>query len=63
VSAEIAKLERAFLKAQREESRAIEALPEKPTKAQADRCWALAAATNVARDALTAALNAREAGK
>jgi len=51
----IAQLERAYLKAHRAETKAVEALPEKPTKAQADRCWALADATNAARAALTAA--------
>jgi hypothetical protein len=55
---DIKKLERAFLKASRVESAAISALPEKPTKAQADRCWSLADETNKARAALTAALDA-----
>jgi len=51
----IAQLERAYLKAHREEQKAIAALPEKPSKAMTDRCWALADATNRAREALTAA--------
>lgn len=53
----IAALQRAFDKAQRAESKAINALPEKPTKEQSDRCWALAAETNAARDALSKALD------
>lgn len=58
--ADIAALERAFQKARRAEAKAIEALPEKPTKAQSDRCWALAAETNAARDTLTKALDERD---
>lgn len=57
----IAALERAFQKARRAESKAIDALPEKPTKAQADHCWALAAETNAAREALSKALDERDA--
>lgn len=54
-TAEIRKLERAFDKARRAENKAIDALPESPTKAQADRCWKLADATNAARKALSEA--------
>lgn len=54
----VAALKRAFEKARRAEAKAIEVLPEKPTKAQADRCWALAAETNAAREALSKALDA-----
>lgn len=57
----IAKLERAYLKAHRAEMRAVDALGDKPSKTQTDRCWALAAAANVARAAWTAALDAKEA--
>lgn len=46
-------LERAYLKAHREEQKAVAALPENPPKAMTDRCWALAEATNKAREALT----------
>jgi hypothetical protein len=59
----IADLERAFQKARRAEAKAIEALPEKPTKAQSDRCWALAAETNSAREALTKARDERDRAK
>lgn len=51
----IAQLERAYLKAHRAEQKAVAALPENPPKAMTDRCWALAEATNRAREALTAA--------
>lgn len=52
---EIRKLERAYLKAHNAEMKAVAALPEKATKAQTDRCWALADAANKARTALTTA--------
>jgi len=58
--AELAKLERAFLKAYRAELKAVDALTERATKAQTDRCWALADATNKARSALTAARDLAE---
>jgi len=51
----IAQLERAYLKAYRAEQKAVAALPENPPKAMTDRCWALADATNKAREALAAA--------
>lgn len=54
----IAKLERAFQTARKNENRAIDALGERPTKAQTDRCWALASKTNAARIALGAARDA-----
>lgn len=52
---EIARLERAYLKAHRAEMRAVDALPENATKQQTDRCWRLADAANKARAALTVA--------
>lgn len=54
------KLEAAYLRAHRAEMSAVDALPENATKAQTDRCWALAAKSNAARAALTAALDAAE---
>lgn len=59
-NAEIAKLERAFLKAFRAELKAVDALTDRATKVQTDRCWALADATNKARAALTAARDRAE---
>jgi hypothetical protein len=59
-TSDIAKLERAYLKAHRAEAKAIAALPENAPKAMTDRCWALADATNQARAALNAALEAKE---
>jgi|HubBroStandDraft_5_1064220.scaffolds.fasta_scaffold88974_2 hypothetical protein len=57
---ELTKLERAFRKAFRAELNAVDALPERATKAQTDRCWALADATNKARAALAAARDLAE---
>jgi hypothetical protein len=57
---QIAKLERAYLKAHRAEMVAVNALPERATKAQTDRCWALADAANEARRALTEARDRAE---
>jgi hypothetical protein len=56
----IRKLEAAYLRAHRAEMKAVDALPESATKAQTDRCWALAAKANAARAALSAALDALE---
>lgn len=53
--AKIAKLERAYMAAHKAEMQAVDALTDKSTKAQQDRCWDLAAAANKARNALTAA--------
>lgn len=47
-------LELAYRRASAAESAAIAALPEPATKAQTDRCWALAEATNAAMRALHA---------
>lgn len=54
-------LERAYAKALRIEVAAVDALPEGATQAQTDRCWALAAVTNAAMKALTAAHDAIDA--
>lgn len=58
--ATIAELEKAFDAARKAENAAIDALPERATKKQTDRCWALADATNAARKALTAARGVTE---
>lgn len=58
---DIARLERAYLKAHNAEMKAVAALPENAPKAMTDRCWALAAAANKAYAELARARDAFEA--
>lgn len=51
----IAELEREYERAFKAELKAVDALPERATRKQTDRCWELAAATNRALRALQAA--------
>lgn len=54
----LGKLHREYLKAHRAEMKAVDALGDKPTRAQLDRCWALADVANKARESFSASYSA-----